>query len=140
MLNALSNFKRSASVRFQTYAEIAALAGSLAGASLSFIFGRVAVAVLLAAVAVGIFFRFNSRAKGAATTEAALPLWVKTTSTILAALETGALVEAVNLPVRYDQPGFEMYHWALVGITFLALYFLQFQVLKRLVKRRQVLG
>ena len=132
----VSTFKKSATLRLQTFAEAAGLVASVTGASLSLIVGRAAFAVVLGAVALGLFLRISSRAKNATTTDAPLPYWMRLGIALLAVLETGVLVESVNLPVRFDQLGFQWFHWVWVAFACLALYVLQLQILKKVVATR----
>jgi hypothetical protein len=43
----------------------------------------------------------------------------------LSVLEMGVLVEMTQLPVRFDQPGFEMSHWLWVLLGLAGLFIVQ---------------
>ena len=88
----LSSFKKSASLRLDTYAEVVGLVASGAGSGLALVFGRGLLAVLLGAVAIGIFLRFNARGKHGMANEVPLPLWIKPLSLVLSVIEIGLIV------------------------------------------------
>lgn len=80
------------------------------------------VAVVLLAMAVGFILRFTRRRSPAAAAVAKLPVWARAIAAGLAAVLVAGLVEATNFPVRFDQPGFEPWHWALVVAALLMAY------------------
>ena len=134
-MKVLANLRKSASLRLDAFLEVAGLVAGAAGSGIAIVFGRGLLAVLLGAVTIGIFLRFSARRKSRVSNEVPLPLWVKPLSMVLTVVEIGLLVEAVDLPVRYSQPGFEIYHWILVILALFSAYYVQFNVLRRVLRR-----
>ena len=60
----------------------------------------------------------------------ALPWATLTLAGLLAFIEIGVLVEAVDLPVRFYQPGFALHHWLIVAAGLLAASWLQLKLLR----------
>jgi hypothetical protein len=127
--------KPSLASRMLATTEIAGMFLTATGATLSMVFGRVVLAIVLAALAMGLFLRFSSRAKSRAAPMPALQGWVRPVSVLLSLVETAVMVEATQLPVRFGQPGFELYHWPLVMVVFAVAYTLQVSLFRRLGKR-----
>ena len=92
--------------------------------------GKVLAAVVLGAVALGIFLRLSSRRARRVEAPVPMPKWVRPVAAALAVVEVAALVEAVNLPVRFHDAGFEYMHWALATIALVAAYALQVRLLR----------
>lgn len=110
---------------------------SLAGASIVAFLGKVMLAVVLGAVALGFFLRLVGRRRRAAPVEPPPPdRGRQLACAALAAAETGLLVEAVDLPVRFHQAGFAYWHWALVLLAFGLAYSLQLPWLRAWGRRR----
>lgn len=77
--------------------------------------GKLLAGLLLLAVAGGFMLRWRwRRARAEALSPPPAPTWVQAGAALLATVPVAVLVEAVYLPVRFDQPGFEMHHWLLV--------------------------
>lgn len=102
--------------------ETTALAASLLGATVASVTGRFPVAVLLGALAVALILRLSRRRAAASAAPPPLPVWMRPLAVLLSGAETAALVEAVNLPVRFNQVGFQYGHWALLALALLILY------------------
>jgi hypothetical protein len=94
------------------------------------VFGKALLAVALGAFAFGAFLRLSSRRRGALPPEKQSPLWVAPVAAMATVVECAALVEAVDLPVRMSQPGFQYYHWLFV----LAFMFLAYASQSRLLR------
>jgi hypothetical protein len=96
--------------------------GSLAGASVSLFLGKLLASALFVLLAVGILNRFVRRRRGERAEEQRAPVWVLVVCVVLSIVEAGAVVEAMNLPVRFDQPGFEKSNLLLV-VAMLLVFF-----------------
>jgi hypothetical protein len=96
-----------------------AFLGSVGGAAVAVAFGKFLLAVALGAFAFGAFLRLSSR-----------PLWVAPLAALATVVECAALVEAVDLPVRMSQPGFQYYHWLFVLAFMLVAYSAQSTLLR----------
>ena len=105
---------------------------SLAGASVSLFLGKLFASALFAVLAVGILNRFVRRRRGEAKEEQQSPIWIPLLCGALTIVETTIVVEALNLPVRFDQPGFEKSNWLLVTALLLVLFYGQRYVFHRL--------
>ena len=122
--------------RIEVAAELAGLAVSLSGVSLAALFGKLILAVLLGAIALGLFLRVAARRAGPRAAEPATPRWVGPASALLSLVEAAVLVEATHLPVRFDQPGFELHHWGLVLVGVGVGYVAQARLLRAVATRR----
>lgn len=122
--------------RIEVVAELLGLAVSLSGAGLAAIFGKLILAMLLGAMALGLFLRVSARRAGPREAEPATPRWVGPASALLSLVEAAVLVEATHLPVRFDQPGFELHHWGLVLVGLGVGYFVQERLLRAMALRR----
>lgn len=109
---------------------------SASGATAVSIFGKLAAAVLLGAIAVGFFLRFTSRRR-AQISEPIVRVsgWVRVFAACLSVGGVAALVEAVNLPVRFNQPGFEPWHWILVAAALAVGYSVISRAVNRITNR-----
>ena len=108
---------------------------SLAGASVSLFLGKLLAAGIFVVLAVGILNRFVRRRRGEIAVQP-LPVWISPVCAVTSILETGTIVEAVNLPVRFDQPGFDKGNLLLVAAVLLFLFVAQRDVLRRIFARR----
>jgi hypothetical protein len=125
-MNVAVRFRSAISAKIELLAEGLALALSASGALTAAIFGKLLLGLLLGCIAVGFVLRLKTRrtTKGqAAATAPTLP--AKLTTAVLSFAETAAAVEASNLPVRFDQEGFQFIHWALLAVFFIVAYLLQ---------------
>ncbi len=123
--------------RLGAVAELAGLAFSLSGATVAAVFGRLIPAVVLGAIALGFILRVSARRVQPRAAEPAKPRWVSPVSALLSLVEAAVLVEATHLPVRFEQPGFEPYHWVLVLVCVVAAYVVQDRLLCALARRRR---
>jgi hypothetical protein len=108
---------------------------SVVGAPIALALGKLFLAAILAALALGIFLRFAGRRATPAPVASPTPGWVIAGSAAASLVEVAALVEAAKLPVRFDQPGFSQWNWLLVLVALWVAYALQVRLLKRLVRR-----
>ena len=135
-MNAIAKLKDKARAGIEVGLDIAGLLVSVSGATVAAVFGKFVVGVVLGALALGFVLRLKLR-RPATPSILQVPGWVRPAVAALCAVETAALVEATNLPVRFGQEGFGYGHWALVALVFTALYLLQASLFKRFaVKRR----
>jgi hypothetical protein len=107
---------------------------SVIGAPIALALGKLFLAAILAAIALGIFLRFAGR-RATAAPAPPVPWWLTAASAAASLVEVAALVEATKLPVRFDQPGFSQWNWLLVLVALWVAYALQVRLLKRLVRR-----
>ncbi|HPU09271.1 MAG TPA: hypothetical protein PLS11_14645 [Ottowia sp.] len=101
--------------------------GALIGAPVAMVLGKLFLAVILGAVALGVFLRFADRQRRGAQTpvKIATPAWVQAVAALVSAVEVAVLVEATKLPVRHDQPDFTQANWLLVLLAWGVAYTLQ---------------
>jgi hypothetical protein len=110
---------------------------SLAGASLSLFLGKLFASALFVLLAVGVLNRFVRRRHGDMNEGQRSPLWVLLVCAGLSVIETGIVVEAMSLPVRFDQAGFEKSNLLLVVALLFVLFYAQRYVFLRLLNRRR---
>lgn len=110
------------------------LAGS--GAAVVAFFGKFMLAVVLGAVSLGFFLRLAGRRRQPPVAAVAAPWWCHVASLLLSVVEVSVLAEAADLPVRFSQPGFQLYHWLLVLVVLFAAYRVQLQVFRSAAARR----
>lgn len=137
------------SMRFQTVlkqkigdglfvvADGAGMVLSLCGASAVALLGKLMLAVVLAAVALGFFLRLSSRRRNVQFGPARPPAWCYVTAGALASVEVALLTEATDLPVRFSQPGFEFHHWLLVLVALAVAFMVHMQIFRSITRRRQ---
>lgn len=113
-----------------------ALAGS--GALVLAFLGRFMLAVVLGAIALGFVLRLAGRRRAQGSAPRPMPSWGRGLAGVLAAIEVAVLVEATNFPVRFDQAGFEPWHWALVLVALAVIYPFNLRLLGGLVRRTHV--
>lgn len=117
--------RRKAADTFLLLADAAGLLLSGSGAAVVAFFGKVLLAVVLGALALGFLLRLAGRRRLPPVAPAPMPGWGRVAAAILSAVEVAVLVEATDLPVRFHQPGFQLYHWLLVLAVLLMAYRLQ---------------
>ena len=128
--------RKSVAAKFELIAEVTGLAVSFSGATLAAVFGKLVIAVILGAITLGFFLRLTGRRSSLQVEAPHTPGWVRSVSALLAVVETVALVEATNLPVRFSQQGFLYRHWLLVALVLAAAYLVQVKLLGSLAARR----
>ena len=114
-----------------------ALLSSTSGAVVAVAFGKALLAVALGAFAFAAFLRLSSRRRVSLPREVQSPAWVAPTAALASVIECGALVEAVDLPVRMSQPGFQYHHWLFVLAFLFVAYLAQSKLLRWLATRSQ---
>lgn len=125
-----SNLRQRLSVLIDS-AEVAVL---LTGGSLALIFGKFLAAGIFGVLAVGVARRFFRRTDE--VLRARPPLWTTIVSAFAAVVAAGAIVEAINLPIRYDQTGFEKSNLLIVVALVLLFYGLAGALLRRMTVQR----
>lgn len=83
------------------------------------------LAVILAAVTLGFCLRFIGRKNISRAPVQTMSMPLKVASLLLAISLAALLVESVNLPVRYNQAGFEKQNWFYVIAAIGVFYALQ---------------
>jgi hypothetical protein len=121
-------------------ADVLGMLLSASGAAVVAFLGKLMLAVVLAALALGFFLRFKDRKGLKATPPQRPPWWHHAASFTLAAIEAAMLVEATHLPVRFDQPGFAAWHWVLVLAAVAVAYSLHMRLFKALLRRRDAVS
>ena len=116
------------------------LLASASGAAAAVVFGKALLAVALGAIAFGVFLRLTSRRRRALPVEQRLPAWASPVLALASVVECAVLVEAVDLPVRLSQPGFQYHHWVFVGVFLLVAYRAQASLVRRVVLEREPHG
>ncbi|MDP3653616.1 MAG: hypothetical protein Q8R67_18250 [Rhodoferax sp.] len=130
--------KRRIADGFLVAADVAGVALSGSGAAVVAILGKFMLAVVLGAIALGFFLRLAGRRREQVVVSPQIPTWSRGVSAVLAAVEVALLVEATNFPVRFDQTGFEPWHWVLVLVALAVTYPLNLRVMGSLIRRRHV--
>jgi hypothetical protein len=123
---------------FASKVEVARASGwflvSLAGASLAAAFGRIPLAVLLTAVALGSGFRLVGRQRSHARAQQ-VPAWARRFGLVLSVVEVAALVVATDTSARSLYEGRPYVYWAFVFVAFGAAYVLQCRIIAALFQR-----
>jgi hypothetical protein len=111
---------------------------SVFGASVVAFLGKLMLAVVLGAMALGFFLRLSSRRGAKVSQPRPAPLGWHVLSALLASVEVALLTEATDLPVRFHQPGFEPWHWGLVLVALAVAYSLHMRLFRGLGRNRNV--
>ncbi|QTD45425.1 hypothetical protein [Ottowia testudinis] len=113
--------------------------GAMVGAPVAALLGKLFLAAILGAVALGVFLRFAGRQRKGepAPVKIPTPAWVRALAGLASAIEVALLVEATKLPVRHDQPGFTQANWLLVLLAWGVACALQTSWLGAAVARRR---
>lgn len=119
-------------------ADLAGIALSGSGAAVVAFLGKFMLAIVLGAIALGFFLRLVGRRRAQPAATQRVPGWGRSVSAVLALVEVTLLVEATNFPVRFDQPGFEPWHWLLILVALAVAYPLNLQAFRSLFVRRHV--
>ena len=120
--------------------DMAGIALSGSGAAVVAFLGKFMLAVVLGAIALGFFLRLVGRRRVQAVAPPPVPMWSRAVSAVLAAVQVALLVEATNFPVRFDQAGFEPWHWALVLVAFAVAYPLNLRIVRNLFGKRHAVA
>ena len=96
---------------------------------MSFILGKVFLLVVVVLLIKGIFRRIGSDVPPPMPQSEPLKIilspWLYLLLVLVSAVETGLLVEAVHLPLRFDEAGFDKFNWLLVLLVLALLFGLQ---------------
>jgi amino acid transporter len=86
------------------------------GAAICFAVGKFVAGFILVMITVTVVMRLLWRRRHAERVVAAqkMPVWATILSFVCAFIGSAVLVEAVKLPVRFDQPRFSMVNWLIV--------------------------
>lgn len=108
--------------RWGEWMEMLVVGPALSGLTVSVVFRKLAVALVSLWLLVMVFRRVIRR-----TSVPAQPASRRALGAIfvLSVLEMSVLVEMTQLPVRFDQPGFEMSHWLWVLLGLAVLFIAQ---------------
>lgn len=132
----LTKIKHSIKSKLQIALESIVLLSSGISAPAALVFGKPFLAIILTAIALGVFLRFANRRNESTPTPTEAPLWVAVCSSLASVISIAALVEATNLPVRFDHSGFSYLNWLLV-IAALSIAFMFFtKLIKTLLNRK----
>lgn len=131
----LREIRRSVAVRVEVALESAGFFLSLSGASLAAAFGRLVLALLLAALALGIGLRLVGRQRLIAASRPKVSALARAGSLVLSLAEVAAVVEATDTPVRFHQEGFSYVHWALGLVAVAVVYLVQVRLIASLSRR-----
>lgn len=132
----LSALKRKIADGLLVAADGAGMVLSLCGASIVAILGKLMLAVVLGAIALGFFLRLSGRRRGVPASAVRVPAWCYLVAGVLASVEVAMLAKATNLPVRYSQPGFELHHWLLVLLALVVAFVVHMQIFCFITRRR----
>jgi hypothetical protein len=130
----LSEFRRSLEQQVEAALQLLGFVLSLAGASLAAAFGRFLLALLLAALALGLGLRIVKRRQRFASRPRPA-VWIRAVGLTLSLIEVAVLVEATDAPVRLHQEGFSYVHWAWVVAATIVAYLIQVRALAALTRR-----
>jgi len=134
----LMALKRRIAEGFLVVADVAGVVLSGSGAAIVAFLGKFMLAMVLGAIALGFFLRLAARRRMQVLAPHPIPMWSRGVSVALAVVEAGLLVEATNFPVRFDQSGFEPWHWALVLVALVVAYSLNLSLVGSLIRRHAV--
>ena len=104
--------------------EVICFVFGISGVAAAILFGKLLLALVFACLVVAIFFRLAGRRKGHTVARANSPAWKRPITVLLSLISTVLLVEAINLPVRFDQPHFNFLHWGLATAFIFIFYWL----------------
>lgn len=130
--------KRRISEGFLIATDVAGVVLFGSGAAVVAFLGKFMLAVVLGAIALGVFLRLAGRSRARMVAPTPIPNWCRGVSGLLAAVEVALLIEATNFPVRFDQAGFESWHWVLVLAALAVFYPFNLRLLGGLVRRSHV--
>ena len=123
--------------KLELLAEAFGLAFAASGATVAVVLGKLIIGIVLAALALGFLLRLKGRRARGPEVQKTLPTTTaRLLSGLVSACEVAALVEATNLPIRFDQDASHMGHWYLVLLAFFAAYFLQLPFITKLLGKR----
>lgn len=137
---ALARLRASLSAKLELLLDGVAVAFALSGATVAAVLGKLLIGVVLAGLAIGFVLSLKSRkAELASPANEAAPLVTglsRLGAGAASVAEVALLIEAANLPVRFNQEGFHMGHWYLVLLALGAAYLLQLPLFSRLLAKQ----
>jgi len=130
----LARARSTVSSTLAVLAEGFGLAFSASGAAVAAVLGKLVIGIVLGVIALGFLLRLmgRQRSSGSVAQRSGTTLAPRLFTALVAVGEVVAVVEATNLPIRFNQEGFHMGHWYLVVLTFFAAYFLQLPLVSKL--------
>lgn len=131
----LAKFRQGISNRLTILVDGLEIILLLLGSGTAMVFGKVLAAIVFALLAIGVATRFFRR-RTVVLALKPLPLWVSLVNGAIAVIGTAIVVEAINLPVRFDQAGFEKSNLLLVVAMLLAQYCISRAFFRRLLSER----
>jgi hypothetical protein len=130
--------KKKISNGFLVAVDTAGMIFSLSGASVVAVLGKLMLAAVLGAVALGFFLRLSGRRAPAPSFAQPTPRRYYVVAGFLSVLEVALLTEATDLPVRFYQPGFELQHWILVAGALAVTFVVQVQLIRSIFRSRRI--
>lgn len=137
-----ARLRASIASKFDYLVDLLGVVGAASGATFAAVFGKVILGMVLAGFSLGFLLRLKGRGrvKESAIQKDAPSGTSRLVAATLALFEVAILVEATNLPVRYDQDGFQVGYWYLVVLAVIAAYCLQLPALCKMLGRWGVRG
>jgi hypothetical protein len=130
--------KKKISNGFLVAIDSAGMIFSLCGASVVAVLGKLMLATVLGAVALGFFLRLSGRRAPAPSLALPTPRWCYVAAGFLSVMEVALLIEATDLPVRFYQRGFELQHWVLVAAALGVAFLVQIQLFRSFLRKRRI--
>jgi hypothetical protein len=134
----LPTLKKKISNGFLIAIDLAGIIFSLSGASVVVVLGKLMLAAVLGAVALGFFLRLSGRRTPARSVAPPTPRRYYFVAGFLSVMEIATLTEATDLPVRFYQPGFELQHWLLVAAALVVAFIVQVQLIRSIFRSRSL--
>jgi hypothetical protein len=132
----LTAIRKAVAKRLEILVEAMGLVASFSGTALAVFLGKLFLAAILGALTLGFFFRITGRRSASKTVPPPTPSWAFMVSGLLSLALTAVLVEATNLPVRFNQEQFDLLHWVLVILAVIAAFFLLLQLIRTFLAKR----
>lgn len=134
----LPALKRKVADGFLVVADVGGMLLSASGATVVAVLGKLMLAVVLGAIALGFFLRLVGRRQKAVASPLKTPPWCRVAAALLASVEVALLAEATNVPIRFDQPGFQSWHWLLVVLALIVAYAVHMQIFRSILRGQRV--
>ena len=130
--------KRKVADGLLVVADVGGMLLSASGATVVAVLGKLMLAVVLGAIALGFFLRLVGRRQHASMAPAKTPTWCYWAAVFLAMVEVALLAEATDLPIRFYQAGFQLQHWLLVAFALVVAYALHMQIFRSILRGQRV--
>lgn len=127
----LAKLRQAVGKRLSVAIDMVELGALALGTGVSIIFGKVLAAALFALLAAGVATRFFRRGRKHAP-EKPLAVWITIALGMVSIVETTLIVESINLPVRFDQSGFDKSNLLLVVALLIGFYCVQRALVRRM--------